>query len=459
MLCSFASDTLTGGFPAPRHSFPERSKLTPVKARVLMNPEHRSLVVTTPLLFAILVSAVASSAETADWPRWRGPNDTGSIDSGSYPTEFGEQKNVAWKLPLPGKGCSTPIIWKETIYLTCPRDGRDTVMAVDLEGKPIWQTPLGEEVAGKHRNGSGCNASPTTDGNGIFAYFKSGTLVALEMDGTVRWQINLVDQFGKDTLFWDHGTSPVLTDNAVIFARMHHGESWVAAYDKQSGKPLWRVDRNYETPTEGDHGYATPVVIDYRGKQSVLVWGAEHVTVHDAANGTVLWSCGGFNPERKALWPSIATPIVADEMVVVAYGRNDRGIPNLHGLKLGASEQEARRWKRTDTGIFVPSAALYRGSVYLVRDRGEVECLDPQTGKSIWKDAFPRQRAAFYSSPLIANGKLYAAREDGKVFVANIDDGFELLAENDMGQPVIASPVPAGDGLLIRGVKDLFYVR
>jgi hypothetical protein len=126
---------------------------------------------------------------------------------------------------------------------------------------------------------------------------------------------------------------------------------------------------------------------------------------------------------------------------------------------MGAEGDAARQWKRTDTGTFVPSPTLYRDQVYLVRDKGEVECLDPHTGKSAWKATFPRKKAAFYSSPLVAGGKLYAAREDGTLYVADITGEFKLLAENDMGESIIASPVPAGDRLLIRGVKHLFCVK
>jgi prolyl oligopeptidase len=393
-----------------------------------------------------------------NWPRWRGSEDTGSIVTQSnLPTQFSATDNVAWKLALPGKGCSTPIVWDETIYVTCPREGLDSLLAIGLDGKTIWQTSFGSEKPGKHRNGSGCNASPTTDGDAIYIYFKSGTLAAVEFDGKIRWQTNLVQRFGSDTLFWDHGTSPVLTKNSVVFARMHHGESWLAAFDKQTGEIKWKVARNFETPTEGDHGYATPVVIQHQGQEAILLWGGEHVTLHAPEDGQTLWTCGGFNPERKALWPSIATPVVADGMVIIAYGRNDRGIPNLHGLKLGADD--ARQWKRTDTGTFVPSPALYRNQLYLVRDRGQVECISPANGKSVWKAQFPKNKSAFYASPLIAGGKLYAAREDGVLFVASIDNEFTLLAENDMSEPVIASPVPVGDRLLVRGVEHLFCLE
>jgi len=405
--------------------------------------------------------AVATASGQANWPHWRGPQDNGSTETGSYPVKWDAEK-VLWKAPMPGKGCSTPIVWNERIYLTTPSNGLDTVLAFDWLGKPLWRTTFGRENAGKHRNGSGSNASPATDGNGVFVYFKSGTLAAVEFDGKVRWQTNLVERFGPVTLYWDHGSSPVLTEKYVIMARMHHGESWLAAFDKTTGEMRWKVARNFETPVEGDHSYATPLVIQHRGKESLLVWGGEHVSLHDTADGKGLWACGDFNPEMMRNWPTVASPVVVGDMAVVPYGRADRGQPRLHGIKLGGSGASAtggqRIWRREDAGTFVPTLVAYQGRVYTVRDRGEVECLDPVTGKTVWSDAFPKASANFYASPVIAAGKLYAAREDGVVFVASVENKFELLAENQMGERVVASPVPVANRLIIRGEQHLFCV-
>ena len=207
---------------------------------------------------------MACGTEPSVWPRWRGPHDSGSVDGGQYPTTFDAQ-TYSWRTALPGVGCSTPIVLGDTIYLTAPVEQKDAVLAFDMSGRQTWAATFGKENAGKHRNGSGSNASPVTDGKGIFVYFKSGTLAAVETDGSIRWQTNLVERFGKDTLYWDHGTSPVLTDKHVVMARMHHGESWLAAFDKQSGDMAWKVARNFETPQEGDHGYSTPLMIEHGG--------------------------------------------------------------------------------------------------------------------------------------------------------------------------------------------------
>jgi outer membrane protein assembly factor BamB len=291
-------------------------------------------------------------------------------------------------------------------------------------------------------------------------YFKSGTLAAVDMAGEVRWQTNIVEQFGKDTLYWDHGTSPVLTRTHVVLARMHNGESWLAAFDKQSGKMSWKTDRNFQTPQEGDHGYATPLVIERDGRETLLTWGAEHLTMHDAETGKLLWTCGNFNPDAERLWPSISTPVIVDGMAVIAFGRNDRGKPRLHGVRLegtGDVTATAHAWLRTDVGTFVPSAAVWNQRVYLVRDGGEVECVDPANGQTIWKDAFPKHRTNFYSSPVIAGGRFYAPREDGVVFVASVaGDQFRVLSQTDLQEPVIGSPIPVDGRIYLRGERHLF---
>ncbi|MEM8670051.1 MAG: PQQ-binding-like beta-propeller repeat protein [Planctomycetota bacterium] len=395
----------------------------------------------------------------ADWPRWRGPDDSGSIRAGNYPSELNAAAAV-WSAELPGKGCSTPIVWKNQILVTAPVAGNDALLSFDRSGKQQWQATFEKETAGKHRNGSGCNASPATDGSGVFVYFKSGMLAAVNLDGTRRWQTDLVQRFGPDDRYWDHGTSPVLTKQHVIMARMHAGDSWLAAFDKESGELAWKVARNYTVPRESDQCYTTPIVMQHDGREVVLVWGAEHLTMHDASNGKVVWSCGGFNPEGNKLWPAIANPVIVDDMAVICFGRNDRGIPRLFGIRLtgnGDVTDTNHVWMRDDISSFVPSPVAYQGRVYLVRDKGEVECIDPETGDTVWSDRFPKNRAAFYASPLIASDLLYAPREDGVVFVADIADGqFQLVSENDFSQPVIGSPVPDGNRILIRGEKKLF---
>lgn len=430
------------------------------RSRRMFRSQLQLLVLLMPL--TILLGAQLAGAERLlGWPSWRGEDGTGTVPEGTFPVRFGSEE-FQWRAPLPGKGCSTPIVLGETIYVTAPANGLDALLAFDHDGKELWRTTFGPEDAGKHRNGSGSNASPVTDGETVFVYFKSGTLAAVQQDGSVRWSTNLVERFGKDTLFWDHGTSPVLTENHVIMARMHQGDSWLAAFNKSDGQMAWKTDRNYETPVEGDHGYTTPVVLEYAGREAILTWGAEHITIHDARSGQLMWTCGNFNPEKNELWPAIASPVVVGDMVVVAYGRNDRGIPRLHGVRLsglGDVTETNHVWKRDDVGTFVPTPLVHDGRIIVLGDQGEVECLDPQTGRTVWKEQLPRNRNKFYSSPLLAGNRFYAPREDGVVFVGEIDDDrFRLVAENDMKESIIGSPVPLENGVLLRGEDHLLRV-
>ena len=407
-------------------------------------------------------SIAAVAANSADWPSWRGPEANGSVGSGKFPVKW-DATNVLWKVALPGKGGSTPIVHGQRIYLTSPSDGQDAVLAFDFAGGQKWETKLGAVSKAKHQTlGSSANASPVTDGKGLFVYFRSGNLAALEIDGKIRWMTNLTERFGRDQLFWDQGSSPVVTDRHVVMVRMHAGDSWLAAFDKETGEMRWQQPRNFKTPVENDNGYSTPLHFQHSGKPALLIWGGDHLTAHDAATGALLWTCGGFNPEGTGYWPAIATPVIVGNIAVVPVGRDDRPAQaRVHGIRIDGLDDVTkthRAWQRGDTGVFVTSPVEYRGRVYLLRHRGGVVCLDPTSGKTIWTGAFPENKAPYYSSPVVAGGILYAAREDGVVFAARIEDKFEVLSANPMGERIVASPVPVAKRLLLRGDRHLFCV-
>lgn len=412
---------------------------------------------TASVLLTITVQSMAAEIPERYWPRWRGPVDAGSAAQSNCPAEFSHEDGLLWKAELPGIGCSTPIVWGDHILLTSTDDGQDLVLAYNWNGKELWRAPIGDGIPGKHRNGSGSNPSIVTDGERIFAYFKSGNLAGLDFNGRVIWKTNLQEQYGKVKLYWDLGTSPALTARDVVVAVMHGGDSYLAAFDQRTGDVSWKVARNYKVPVECDHSYATPVIVEQDGKETIVVWGAEHLTAHDAADGKELWSVAGFNPEQKRNWVQVASFVINDDIAVIPYGRGAR----LAGIRLGGSGDVSDTnhvWTRENIGSFVPTPSLADGRVFVVRDSGDIVCVDAKTGETVWQDRFPKHRAKFYASPTIAGDRLYVPREDGVVLVADISDGFKLLAENDMGERLIASPVPIGNRLLIRGEEHLFCV-
>jgi outer membrane protein assembly factor BamB len=287
----------------------------------------------------------------------------------------------------------------------------------------------------------------------LYALFKSGNLACLNRGGEILWQKDL-SSYGKDTLYWDFGTSPILSSKHLIVALMRKGNSWLLAFDPSSGEVAWKKERNYPTPPECDHSYATPTLIKHKGKEAILVWGAERLSAHSAEDGEMHWVSTGFNPKQKKNWVVVGSQVVAGDIAIVPYGRGT----HLAGIRMGGKgdvTKTHRLWTRSDTGCFVPSPAVSDGKVYILRDRGEVHCIDPNTGKSEWEDVFPRASSSYYGSPTIAGTKLYAPREDGVILIADISTGFKYLGQYDMGERVIASPVPVNDRILIRGEKNL----
>jgi len=419
----------------------------------------------TPILTGglwLLFLVSSSSLHAEDWPSWRGPSFQGSRAGKDYPTNWSSD-SVLWKVKLPGKGASSPVVWKERIFVTAPDAGVDTVLAFDRNGKQLWKTKFGAEQPAKHKKlGTSSNASPVTDGNGVYVYFKSGTFAALEMNGTIRWQRNLAKEFGRQELYWDQGSSPVILGDLVILPRLHAGESWVAGFELVTGEIRWKQERNFEVPAENDNGYTTPIPIRHGDRDAILVWCADHVTTYAADDGELLWSCSGFNPKAQKLWPPIATPVISGDVAVIPVGRDDRKQGEMHAVRLGGKGDVTathRVWKRDDFGVFVASPIAYEGRVYLLRNKGKVVCLDPATGKPFWEAALPRAADAYYASPVIAGGIFYAAREDGMVFAARIGASFKLLGENDMEEQILASPVPFDSRLLLRSSGHLFCVK
>jgi outer membrane protein assembly factor BamB len=401
---------------------------------------------------------LAALVHAGNWPAWRGPHANGVGTGKGYPVTWSDTESIDWKVALPGKGASTPIVWDGRIFVTCGIDGRNGVVCYGLEGKEQWRALIGQEVPGKNQKASGCNSSAATDGKHLFAYFKSGDLACLDMEGAIAWQHNLQEMYGEDTLWWDLGTSPVLTDRHVVVAVIHSGPSFLVAFEKQTGKQAWKHDRNLEAPSESAQTYATPVVIGERGKESLVVLGADHVTAHDASDGRELWRVGGLNPRAEMYFRSISSPVVSDGIVVAPYARGS----TLTAIKLGGSGDVTKThvvWGKSGVGADVPTPAASEGKVYLCGDRGQITCLDARTGKEVWSGNLERSRHAFSASPILADGKLYVTREDGTTFVLAQGPEFKLLATNHLADEfVVATPVPVDGKILIRTAANLYCI-
>lgn len=413
------------------------------------------------VLACLLIAGISFSAHAKNWPGWRGPTQNQVAPSGDYPTEL-NMGNAVWMRTLPGKGSSTPCVWGDRIFITCDIEDEDGILCYNLEGNELWRKTLGKQRPGKHRNASGSNPTPITDGKRVFVYYKSGTVAALDFDGKELWKENLQKKYGKDTLWWDLGTSPVFAGDNIVIAVMHEGESYLVALNQETGDVAWRTLRNYKRPRESDQAYTTPIVTEIDGKQQIVTWGADYLTGHDL-NGKLIWTCGGFNPEDKPMWRVIASHAISNGHAIVPYGRGDY----VAFVKLGGTgdiTKTAHVGEDGGRGIGsdVPTPIAVDGRAYLLTDKGKFIAYDITNGKRIWDEPFdlPRDASKYYSSPVKAGNTFYFAREDGVIFVAReTDNGMKLISTNTMPERQIATIVPINDHILLRSEKKLYYFK
>ncbi len=410
----------------------------------------------------------ASSLCAGDWPSWRGPTGNGIADDGDYPTQWSATEHVTWKTPLPGAAGSTPVVTGSLIALTCverdahDENGKNKVWGLNREtGAILWKTEVGNEKPGKHKKGSGCNPSPVTDGKHVFVYFKSGDFAALDLKGNIVWHKNLQKEYGEDTLWWDLGSSPVLTEKHVVITVMQSppSPSYIAAFHKENGDVVWKVLRELGAPEEAAQSYSTPVVTTFNGQETLVNVGADFVTAHSAANGTELWRVGSLNPEVNKYNRSIASATVADGMVVAPYSRGNM----LHGIMLGGTGDVTNShvvWSKPGISSDVPTPIAVGGKAYVLTDKGVLASVNAKNGEVVWQSELEKNRHAYSASPVLAGGHLYAIREDGMTFVAEAGDAFKLVGQNSLGegQTVVATPVFVDGRILIRTFDGLYCI-
>jgi outer membrane protein assembly factor BamB len=410
----------------------------------------------TCIVASFLLWAVSPALHADNWPNWRGPQANGVAAAGDYPIEWSvgtdgsAGKNVLWSIDMPGQAGSTPIVWEDKFFITCNEDGKNLARCYNWQGQLQWQTAVGDERPGKHRKASGCNSSPVTDGKYVYVYFKSGDLACLDMQGQVVWKTNLQKQFAEDTLWWDLGTSPVLTRDHVVVAVIQSGPAYVVAFDRLTGDVAWKVDRMLNAPDEANQSYSTPLVIDHDGKQLLVVLGADHVTGHDAATGQEVWRVSGFNPTENGYNRSIASPVYADGVIVAPY---DRGT-SLTAISIDGDVL----WRGDAISADVPTPAAADGKVYVCNDQGKLVCLDLRTGDELWSVATSKNRNAFSSSPILAGNRLYVVREDAAAFVFDATGNHDLLATNQLEGFTVATPVLVDGKILIRTAEHLYCI-
>lgn len=410
--------------------------------------------------FLLVLATMTSPAQ--NWTQWRGPGANGVAEQGNYPSRISLTDDILWEVKLPGAGGSTPIVWNNHIILTSGigdgDEGEDGVLCFDWEGNQVWEVKLGKQIPGKHPRGSGSNPSAISDGERIFVLFKTTTLAALDFDGNILWKTNIQDTYGEITFWWDFGTSPVLADENVVVAVMNEGKSYLLALEQSTGKVAWKVDRNYTCSPETAQSYTTPVVITEDKQTTIIVWGANHLTGHDAKTGELRWSYSGFNPGQKQYWRTIASPAVSDGVAVVPYGRGRL----LAGMKINVEGDMTEKdflWEKSKIGSDVATPVVINGKAYILSFDGKLWCLDIHTGEEYWQTKLPDVKGLFYSSPTLAENTLYMCSDEGSFYVCEItSSGVKVLTHTHFEDNFSASPILVQDKLLLRGTKKLYCI-
>lgn len=420
----------------------------------------------------LLLGRVEAPAEEAYWPQWRGPLGTGAAPNADPPVEWSETKNVRWKVALPGKGHSTPIVWGDRIFLTTAvpygevlppkhstvpgtHDGvpvtqrhEFVVLAINRrDGKVLWQKTVLKKLPheGGHYTGSLASNSAVTDGEHVFAYFGSHGLYCLDMQGEVKWQ----KQFGEMQTKHGHGesASPVLHGDNVFVNWDHDGPCFVAAFDKRTGQQVWKVDRDEET------SWSSPIIIENEGQAMLIVAGTNRVRAYDPATGRVIWECGGLSSNI------VATPVAADGMLFAGSSyekkaflaiRLDRAMGDITGTDRVA-------WTRSRGTPYVPSPLLYGDSLYfLTHYQGVLSRVDVVTGADKPGAIRLGNIGNIYASPVAGGGRVYVTDLDGKTIVVSHDDQPKILALNTLDDEFAASAAIVGRELFLRGKRHLY---
>lgn len=405
------------------------------------------------ICFAILCPVAKAQSP---WPSWRGPNGNGTAAAGNYPTAWSEEKNIAWKVALPGRGASTPISLNDNIYLTLGRDGTNTLLCLSKQGKTVWEKAFGKERPGKNAKASGSNSSPVTDGKNIYVYFKSGDLACVSPVGEVVWSMNIQEKYGPDSLWWDLGTSPVLTANSIVVAVMQTGPSFLVSLDKATGKELWKADRWLDVNQEANQAYTTPTLAKLKHGEALITVGADHVTAHAVVDGKLLWKLGGFNPENNGYFRSIASPLVIDGLAICPYARGNT-VTALR-TEVGLPDDNRIAWT-TKFGSDVPTPTVGSSGLYLLGDKGMLYCLKPDSGETIWSQQLPKSNRQYSSSPIVANGNIYCVREDGVTFVVSDAAEPKIVGENKLDGNMVATPVFVDNRLYLRSFEALYCIQ
>ncbi len=382
------------------------------------------------------VSMVPAGGDAAvSWPRWRGPSGQGQVEGTEYPDRWSSTENVRWRVEVPGSGNSSPVIWGERIFLTTAYDGgkRRSVLAFERSsGKKLWETeaPLAEPEGAYPKNGH-ASSTPTTDGERVYAYLGNHGLMALNNAGEMVWHVD----FGDIKAFHGTASSPLLVGDRLFLVQDQRVDSasFIAAFDKATGKQLWR------TPRSAKVGWNSPVAVTVCAEgdcsTQIVMSGQQEVIAYSPEDGGELWKVEGNTFE------TIPSPVVAHGMIFCSSGRAG---PTL-AIKPGPRSAEIV-WQSPKGSPFVPAPVVVGDYLYMVNDMASILTVyEAKTGEVIKQERIGEaQREGFSAAPVAMGGKVFFTNDSGQTFV--VEHGVEpkILHVNELDERVLASPAAVG---------------
>jgi len=398
---------------------------------------------------AALLAASPLAAPAEEWPCWRGPRGDGTSRETGIPVRWSATENVRWKVPIPGRGYSSPIVWGDRIFLTTCEERKKERLLLCLaraDGKLLWQRMvLRSALEKKNRLNSYASSTPATDGKHVWVTFMEWP--------SQRIQVVCYDVAGKEVwrrspgeLRSMHGycSSLLLHRDTVILNADQDAVAYIVAFDQATGAERWRIDRPNRT-----RSYCPPVIYDLAGKKQLVLSGSKCVASYDPDTGRQHWIIDGPTEQFCA-------SLVHTRGILFLTG----GWPTLHLLGIrpdgaGNVTNSHVLWHVRKHASYVPSPIAEGEHFFVVSDRGKASCLAARTGTYLWTEQLGRHHSA---SPVSAEGRLYFLDDDGRTHVVRAAAKFELLATNPLGEKCFASPAISRGRVFLRASRHLYCI-
>jgi outer membrane protein assembly factor BamB len=405
------------------------------------------------VLAAVLARSglVTAEVSAADWPAWRGPSGTGISQEKVLPFDWGTTQAVRWRTPLPEAGNSTPIVARGRIFLTQSEGTRRNLLCFDRkDGKLLWKSGVGVEVQERtHKTNPYASASPVTDGERIIVWFGSGGLAAYDLNGKELWRTDL----GIHDHRFGYGGSPVIHDELCFLNFGPGAREFLVAVDKKSGKEVWR----HTSPVPGADDifgtWSTPLVVETQVRVELISALRGELAALDPKTGKVFWSVNDWGIQAKA------SPVAADGVVVLS-GDFEPKTSEL-AVRLGGAGDVSEThvlWRKTPSRGRVGTGVIQNGYFYGSRTAGIADCIELESGKVVWEERMPVKSGnnAIWTSPVLADGKVYFVNQGGDVFVVRASPQFELVATHALQETCNASPAFSDGEIFLRTHQALW---